>query len=252
MPGSAKGAQWMLRTRKRAISWRNWLLSNGFSNRVYAESLTKLFGRTVPQPSDISDHLNTLYFMASMVRPKLLVECGVRSGNSTRALLAAAGDHNAHLISIDTDDCSAITIPLEFKALWHFVRADDVTFLTSEFEQYCRDQGLASYADLVFIDTSHSYEHTRAELEASRSILRPGGLLLLHDTNLRRHCVKLDNSIVLARNIDRGVMRAVEKFMDREYDENLLFSDNQNGWVLFHMPYCAGLTILRKPFGFPS
>jgi cephalosporin hydroxylase len=36
--------------------------------------------------------------------------------------------------------------------------------------------------DILFIDTSHAYMHTLRELEAWMPFVRPGGTVLLHDT----------------------------------------------------------------------
>ena len=38
----------------------------------------------------------------------------------------------------------------------------------------------------MFIDTSHLYHHTRVELAIYRHLVRPGGALVLHDTQLER------------------------------------------------------------------
>ena len=38
--------------------------------------------------------------------------------------------------------------------------------------------------DVFFLDTSHEYEHTLAELRAYMPRVAPGGVALFHDTNL--------------------------------------------------------------------
>ena len=41
-------------------------------------------------------------------------------------------------------------------------------------------------ADIVFIDTSHLYDQTVAEIELYQHLVRPGGLMVFHDTELAR------------------------------------------------------------------
>lgn len=37
-------------------------------------------------------------------------------------------------------------------------------------------------ADIVFIDSSHEYAHTCAEIVAYEPLVRPGGVMVFHDT----------------------------------------------------------------------
>ena len=43
---------------------------------------------------------------------------------------------------------------------------------------------LPGEVDVFFLDTSHEYEHTLAELRAYMPRVAPGGIALFHDTNL--------------------------------------------------------------------
>jgi hypothetical protein len=133
--------------------------------------------------SDIHDHLGTLFYETVVAQPRLIVELGTRGGLSTRALLAAADMTNAHLLSVDIEDCSGVDVPLSLKARWTFFRADDVAFSEKPFEQFCAKRGLPALADVIFIDTSHEYQHTKAELAAWLPRLAPDGVMLFHDTN---------------------------------------------------------------------
>src|SRR5258708_5830513 len=53
--------------------------------------------------TDISDHLPSLFAETVNARPELIVELGVRGGDSTFVLERAARFCNAHLISVDID-----------------------------------------------------------------------------------------------------------------------------------------------------
>src|SRR5229473_4947288 len=99
--------------------------------------------------TDISDHLVTLFAEAVSARPKLVVELGVRGGDSTFAFERAAKLSDAHLLSIDIDDCSARSS----YAKWSFVKQDDVTF-AGEFAAWCSARDLMPLIDVLFIDTS--------------------------------------------------------------------------------------------------
>lgn len=115
------------------------------------------------QDSDISLHLPFLYDSA---RGGTVIELGVREGNSTAAFLAAG----AEVWSVDTQYAQ---VPREWHGnpRWHFLQGDDL------------DPGilaaLPAEADVVFIDTAHTYGQTLAEL---RAYAPRAPLVLLHDT----------------------------------------------------------------------
>jgi Methyltransferase domain len=137
--------------------------------------------------SDIRGHLDFIYSQAvqlacyppddelsGMARAAVLAELGVRAGNSTCALLAAietagAGD----LYSVDLGPAD---VPDAWRRLpyWHFLQADDLSVKARRF--------IPGELDLLFIDTSHSEPHTLAELAAYAPRVRPGGIILCHDT----------------------------------------------------------------------
>ena len=58
---------------------------------------------------------------------------------------------------------------------WEFIRGDD-----TDPEVITR----LAPADIVFLDTSHLYEHTVVELRLYRWVVKPGGLIVCHDTEL--------------------------------------------------------------------
>jgi len=122
--------------------------------------------------SDIIDHLPTFVSIAHDLGALRVIELGVRSGVSTVAWLYALQDQGEQW-SVDLEPS---TIDFGHPAHWHFVQGDD------------RDpQTLAQLpedVDIVFIDTSHTYDHTRAELRDYGRRVRNGGLILLHDTEV--------------------------------------------------------------------
>jgi len=216
-----------------------------YRQRFFAPALVKALNGTV-RASDISDHLNTLFFLAVAQRPRLLVELGTRGGESTRALLAAAETCNATLLSVDLDPCDGLALP--FADRWHFEQADDVVFGRERFDAWRRTTlGDARPIDLLFLDTSHVYTHTRQELDAWMPHLAPDGLLLLHDTNMGQGAyARLDGSVASGWDNQRGVIRALEERLGRTYPENAVFSDWIDSCVLLHLPFCNGLTALKR------
>ena len=47
-------------------------------------------------------------------------------------------------------------------------------------------------------------------------------------------------------NNDRGVIRALEAFFSRSFDERKDFVDFKDGWMIRHRAACNGLTILDR------
>lgn len=192
--------------------------------------------------TDISSHLETLFVECCLMQPALIVELGARSGESTLVFEVVARRFNATLVSVDLDSAPlGETIPQR-----RFVQADDIQ-LGNEWEAYASAEGIGPI-DVLFIDTSHLFDHTMAELETWLPHLRPGGLAFLHDTNLDLVYLRRDGSAGPGWRNDRGVIKALEKYFREHFDERRRFErDLVQGWSIAHDPVCSGLTILRKP-----
>ncbi|HLF79391.1 MAG TPA: class I SAM-dependent methyltransferase, partial [Dehalococcoidia bacterium] len=153
--------------------------------------------------TDISDHLPVMFVEALAAKPKLIVELGVRGGDSTFVFERVARLSGATLVSVDIDDCSRVST----YESWHFVREDDVTF-AGRFQAWCRDQGIDPSIDVLFIDTSHLYEHTKREIAAWFPFLSDTARVFLHDTNLKLVLRRGDGTLTLGWDNQRGVIRA--------------------------------------------
>jgi predicted O-methyltransferase YrrM len=124
--------------------------------------------------SDIHAHLPRLYAEAS--RPNVrVIELGVRSGNSTAAFLLAAEDQAGEVWSVDI---AAPRCPFYGHPRWHLIVGDDLDDETLD--------GLPSEVDVLFIDTSHTYDQTLAELRTYWRRVTSGGVILMHDTELEQ------------------------------------------------------------------
>lgn len=116
---------------------------------------------------DCVPHFPTLMDYAA--RAKVIIEWGVRGGVSTWALLDGL-PADGHLWSVDILPC---TVPPRVSGdpRWTFIVGDDLD------PKIQRKQ--PRKADLVFIDTSHTYDQTKAEL-AHALTLAPDRIIL-HD-----------------------------------------------------------------------
>jgi hypothetical protein len=209
--------------------------------------LADALGRWAVSPADIRDHLGALFAETIAARPRLIVELGTRGGVSTRALLAAAEVAGAHLLSVDIVDCPLSDIPDRFLRRWSFVRADDVAFAGQPFADFCAARALAPTAEAILVDTSHRYDHTRDELAVWLPRLAPRGVIMFHDTHMGAGWYRrLDGIVSRGWNNERGVIRAIEERLGRRYDETTFFTDVVGGFVVQHVPWSSGFTVLRR------
>ena len=133
------------------------------------------YRRRIAEDNDIRMQMPVLYAWAHLPGVQI-IELGTRSGNSTCAFLAGIehADADGALWSVDIEPPQ---VPGEWHdyQFWHMLVADDVTPYAIG---WCPDD-----ADVLFIDTSHLYEPTLAELRAYVPKVRPGGVVLVHDTD---------------------------------------------------------------------
>lgn len=132
------------------------------------------YARVLTTPSDIQGHLKYLHDLAIGMNAQRVIELGVRHGTSTIAWLHALEQTGGWLYSVDINPCPAI--PFGTVAGWEFHQGSDMdpTILGC----------LPTEVDIVFIDTDHLYDHTLAELDAYVEHVRPGGVIVCHDTEL--------------------------------------------------------------------
>jgi predicted O-methyltransferase YrrM len=136
-------------------------------------SILKEYEQRLAEWSDIQQHMAFMRGTAASYAVPRIIELGVRGGNSTSAFLAAAGEVGGELWSVDI---AGALVPDHWHDLpyWHFLKAGD-----------CSPEALAWLplkCDVLFVDTSHTQEHTRHELEVFVPRVRRGGVALLHDT----------------------------------------------------------------------
>uniref|UniRef100_A0A6M3XY91 Putative methyltransferase n=1 Tax=viral metagenome TaxID=1070528 RepID=A0A6M3XY91_9ZZZZ len=125
--------------------------------------------------SDIYYAVRTLYDSILKHNYKTVLELGVRSGVSTRVLLLAVKKVGGHVWSVDVARCELaqrIVCEWGLASYWTFIQMDD-----RDFAGFWNRK-----VDMLFIDTSHQYEHTLFELELYSKFVGENGVIYLHDT----------------------------------------------------------------------
>jgi len=191
--------------------------------------------------TDINDHLPTLFAEALTVEPKVIVELGVRGGESTLALERVAGTFGSALISVDIDDCSRVS---RYPKRW-FVKSDDVAF-ARQFPAWCSAHALDACIDVLFIDTSHEREHTVQEIAGWFPFLSERSKVFFHDTNMQRLYRRKDGSLGVGWSNRRGVISALEDRLGCLFDETRDFTSIAQGWMVRHHAGCNGLIVLER------
>jgi cephalosporin hydroxylase len=191
--------------------------------------------------TDISDHLVTLFVEALEVKPQLIVELGVRGGESTYVLERVAEHFGSRLVSVDVEDCSKVS---RYKH-WSFVKSDDLVF-ADNFPAWCAEHGINSTIDVLFIDTSHELEHTRREIASWFPFLSDRSKVFFHDTNMRDVFIRRDGSTEFGYHNHRGVVAAIEESLGYKIDESRDFIASTKDWIIKHHACCCGFTILER------
>lgn len=155
--------------------------------RGHAASLEDRFAALCREPSDINEHLPTIRAYASRVEH--VTEFGVRSGRSTTALLAA---QPRVLRSYDISPCPIASDlgQLAFRTAFAFSVADTLAIDSEP-------------TDLLFVDTLHTYEQLKRELQLHARAVRRW--IVLHDTTTFGERGETKGS--------RGLWPAVEEFV---------------------------------------
>jgi hypothetical protein len=135
--------------------------------------------------SDIVEQMPLLRDAARRYDRPVIAELGTRTGQSTSALLAGAAVTGGHVYSVDLDFGPRSGVESGFDrppwwaqeaGLWSARSGSDTSDEAAEF--------IPAELDILFIDTSHRYQHTLDELKMYVPRVRPGGMVLMHDVEL--------------------------------------------------------------------
>ena len=214
-------------------------------NINYYDELVK---HSVNNPTDISQHLPVMFkktkFNRFLDNIKLIVELGVCSGQSTKVFDYINRTTDSNLISIDIDDCKYDNI-----YNGRFIKCDDIEF-ADKFLDYCNNNNLPSKIDVLFIDTSHFYEHTKQEIEKWFPFLNDNAFIMFHDTNMPG-VYKTGNDYHQTWDNNRGVIQPIQEYFDMYFFEERpfhmynLYKDN-SFWNFEHYPESNGMTYITK------
>jgi cephalosporin hydroxylase len=133
-------------------------------------NLEELYETVIRTPSDINEHLTELHDLIVRLNAQVVIELGVRYGNSTIAILHALEQTGGHLWSVDV------------AKQWNGIESDRWTFIEGDDLSPEVMAQLPERAQVVFIDTYHGYQQTVAEIEAYKP--RVQGVMAFHDTNV--------------------------------------------------------------------
>jgi cephalosporin hydroxylase len=199
--------------------------------------------RALSKETDIADHLENIFYESIITSPKLIVELGVRHGESTAIFDQVAKKCGSQHVSLDIDDCSNVID----NDSWIFVQGDDIEF-SKRYVDWCKDKDFNHEIDVLFIDTSHTYQHTLQEMNHWFKFLSKNATVIFHDTNSnnvnRRKSGKLYSKI--NRYPQREVIQAIEEYFSCTFNEKEEFYTYKKDFLIKHYPYSFGLTVLRK------
>jgi len=123
-------------------------------------------------PTDIWEHLATLYMLTIELDLKTVLELGTAEGKSTVALLQAVQKIGGKVYSIDINPCLEAREAIRKYGLldhWIFIQEND---LQMEWKKNI---------DHLFIDTTHKFQQTINELKKYEPYVRDGGIITMHD-----------------------------------------------------------------------
>lgn len=216
-------------------------LTETLNRKALQKIIDKTRERGENKKTDISDHLETLFVESLNIESRLIVELGVGDGESTFVLERVANLWGAKLVSVDIDDRAEVST---FKDRI-FVHSDDISFAAA-FPGWCRKRGFEPMIDILFIDTSHLYDHTVAEISSWFPYLAPRCKVFFHDTNMGEVFVRRDGSTGKGWDNQRGVIRAIEEHLETTFDEKMDFALAHRGWFIRHFTICNGFMILER------
>jgi O-antigen biosynthesis protein len=145
-------------------------------------------------PNSWVAHIPFAFWLISALRPRLLVELGVYTGNSYAAFCQAVQRMRlpTRCFGVDTWEGDPHTgfygedIYTEITT-WHDARHANFSRLVRSTFDEAVGKFSSGTIDLLHIDGLHNYEAVRHDFEAWRSRLSSKAIVLLHDTNVREH-----------------------------------------------------------------
>tara|TARA_Y100000768_G_C23832950_1_gene612306 strand:- start:35 stop:784 length:750 start_codon:yes stop_codon:yes gene_type:complete len=220
--------------------------SNNYKKNILLNDstfLSEIKSKRIISNNDICHQFDNLFYEIVSHNPKVILELGVRKGESTFVFNRIQKLLNNIHISIDIEDCSEVLNDPK----WIFKKHDSIDFLKN-YNSWSSKNIDSLNPDVIFIDTSHLYDETLQEIKFSAEILNNNGSIIFHDTN-HNYFTYLDNNIIYNKfnyKPQLGVKLALEKYFDCKFNFKESFIIIRNGWLIKHYPESFGLTVMRK------
>lgn len=195
-------------------------------------NLKKLIEKTLNGSGDSDRHLMTLFSVCLSLKPKNILEIGVRNGDTTESLLEAARMTNSMLYSVDIKE-TRYSAPEYLRDSWVFNKSCSLEFLDNWYKTY----GSNKKFDLVYLDGWHSYDHVKREMEYLDKLVSPKSIILVHDLMYgnTEPFYHTDLTLDSGQWANGGPYRAIAEL-------------NSQFWEFSTIPVCNGLTVLRKKY----
>ena len=212
-------------------------------SNMFREAIDKV-NRLASENKRIAVHacLPAIFHAAFDAHPRVIVELGVsKEALANKVLSMVAELHDAQMVSMDIGNFNDVCA---YKK-WMFVQGDARDFAKAMLPH---NPFATTPIDVLLIDTDELYETTRTIWEAWNPWLASGATVIFRCTNLRPTLVYADGTVTpYGWDNKRGVIRVVEEIMGvQSIDESRAQSWTLNGWHLKHIPWGAGLTVLRR------
>lgn len=161
-------------------------------------------------------HLQTLAdretLLAILPKHGIVAELGVNRGDFSEKILQICQPEKLHLVDVWATERYHQGLRTEVEQRFEKERAEGRVELNLGLSTDVVEQFRDEYFDWIYIDTDHTYDTTKAELEKYRSKIKPDGIIAGHD-----FCVGHWNS--MARY---GVQEAVYEFCNK-YNWELVY-----------------------------
>ena len=133
-------------------------------------------------PRAMQSYVYMLYEFILELRPKNVLEIGVQNGQSTKTMLMAMNElKSGRLVSIDHKRRQTI-LDADYPDLagyWHFIQGSSHDPLSLQAAKDALPEG--ELYDVFFIDGDHKYPGVKQDFYEYTPLVKPGGIILLHD-----------------------------------------------------------------------
>jgi len=142
----------------------------------------------------MQSYVMMLYEFVLDYAPNKMLEIGVQSGQSTKTILMAMKQMSSRkkmkLVSIDRGRHDKLMADeyADLQEYWHYLHGDSHNPQTLEMAKSVL--GNDEYYDMLFIDGDHSFGGVKQDFEEYSQLVKPGGIIMLHDIINKNEGVK--------------------------------------------------------------